>query len=541
MPLPDPKTPWPPPQYAANAGDVAAWSAWWGGDPDELSQHYGGTAGVRSSPEQRGGLSGAVQRMFWGQRTPAGEQRSKLHMPLAHEIAQVSADMLFGAPPTIRVTRPEEAAASNPTQQRIEDLLGEEVHDLLYDAAESCAALGHVYLRVGWDRDLNQDGPILSEIDADMAFPTYRHRVLTEVMFLSEWVNGNEVMRHLEHHEPGAIEHALYVGTHDNIGRRVPITERPELVELAADMTVLDDGRHVIETGVDMLDVVGVRNARARRGKWRRTPGMRDVGRSDIAGLEGPLDALDDQYSSWMRDIRHGRSRLHVPQHYMKSLGPGQGAVADIDRELYVQLNAMVDTNGGLQIDAQQFAIRWQEHRETTLEFIARITSGAGYSPQTFGISEVTALTATESWNRQIRTQNTRQAKIRRWRPALRQLAPLMLAFDQVHFNGGGDPELAKRADVVFQESIAESLQGRAQTAQLMRGAEAASTETLVRLLHPDWDATQVQQEVERITDETPAPPPSPFEFGGGPDGDTDNEDDADADPFGSDSEDDDE
>ena len=52
------------------------------------------------------------------------------------------------------------------------------------------------------------------------------------------------------------------------------------------------------------------------------------------------------------------------------------------------------------------------------------------------------------------------------------------------------------------------------QTAQALRAAEAASTKTLVQLVHPDWDGDQVDEEVTLITDAA-APPPvtiaSPF------------------------------
>jgi len=538
MPLPVQYTEWPPKEFDRPHRDVAGWSAWWSGDADELSQYYGGDVDqVRHGGfYERGGLAGSVARFFWGQRATDQAQRTKLHMPLASEIAQVSADLLFGAPPTIEVR------GSKPTQERLEELLGEEAHAKLHDAAEACAALGHVYLRVGWDRDVDPTGPLVSVIDADCAYPRFSHGVLVAVTFVSEWIDGTTHTRHLEHHEPGHIEHGLYVGTADNLGRSVPLTEHHATAGLLGDdeaaegVAILADGRVVIETGVDMIDVVAVPNARPRTKAWRRNPAARDLGRADIASLEGMLDALDDTYTSWMRDIRHGRSRLHVPQHYLKSLGPGQGAIADIDRELYVTLNAMVDTQGPLQIQAQQFAIRWQEHRETGLELITRITSGAGYSPQTFGLSETTALTAAESWNRQIRTQNLRAAKIRRWRVAMRRLAELLIAFDRTLFNGRGDPDKAAAADVNFQESVAESQQARAQTVALIAGADAASIETMVAMLHPDWDKTQRDEEVQRIKDAKEARTPPSFEPGGPPEdddnpfGDNDPDDDTDDD-----------
>ncbi len=123
--------------------------------------------------------------------------------------------------------------------------------------------------------------------------------------------------------------------------------------------------------------------------------------------------------------------------------------------------------------------------------------SGAGYSPQTFGLAADAALTATESWARQVRTQNTRAGKIRRWRQALTQLTRLMIAVDVAQFSGKGDPTLVP--DVDFANTVSESMLARAQTAAQLRAAEAASTYTLVALTHTDWADDQIREEVARI------------------------------------------
>jgi hypothetical protein len=49
-----------------------------------------------------------------------------------------------------------------------------------------------------------------------------------------------------------------------------------------------------------------------------------------------------------------------------------------------------------------------------------------------------------------------------------------------------------------------------AQTLTLLRTAEAASTETMVRMLHVDWDDQLVAGEVARIQAERGAPVPEP-------------------------------
>lgn len=503
--LPAPNAEWPPPAFKTPCRDVEAWSAWWAGCPERLSRVYGGSQTTAERSWERRGLGTALQtaaRWFWGQQTNPGQQRTKLHVPVAADISAVSADLLFGAPPKITVE-------DETTQERLDELIGEHVQSQLHEAAEVCAALGHAYLRVGWDYEVDDTQPLLSVVDADAAFPVYRYGRLMEVTFVREWCEGSDVYRHLEHHTKGLIEHALYLGDHSNLGRIIPLNDRADTAMLADGITQLTDGRQGIVTGLDMLTVIGVANAPTRT--WRNNPAARDLGRADIAGVEPVLDALDDAWSSWMRDLRHGRSRLHVPQNMLESQGRGKGAIADIDRELYVGLVSPPD--GPLQLEQTQFAIRYAEHQATCLSLLKEAVSGAGYSPQTFGLDTDAALTATESWARQKRSRDTRAAKIRRWRPALIDLVRLMLAVDRQYFRGQGDPE--KRADVLFPDAVSESQQSLAQTASLLRAAEAASTETLVKMVHQDWDQELVDEEVAKIEGEKQAAMPQAFDPSG--------------------------
>lgn len=508
MPLPAPQSSWPPVELVRPHDDVTAWSAWWGGDPDVLSEVYGGTLnstrqnGFEQSWARRGGLVGALQRWFWGQPTRPGAQRSKLHVPLAAEIPQVSADLLYGAPPAITVD-------DKATQEAVGRLLGERAHTVLYEGAEASAALGHIYYRVAVDREVDPDGPILSAVDADCAFPTYRYGRLVDCTFLSEYVDENGAYwRHFEHHTRGFIEHALYQGDFGNVGRVMPLDSHWATADLLPFLVLREDGlAGGIATGVDRLAVIGIPNAKTRT--WRRLPAAKDLGRADIQGVEPVLDALDDTWTSWMRDIRHGRSRLHVPSIYLKSLGAGKGADFDQDQDIYVGMNSPLTTEKGMEITATQFAIRWAEHSNTADALLERAVSGAGYSPQTFGVDEQgSALTATESWARQTRTQNTRNSKIRYNRIGLIDLTALLVDMDRVHFGGKGNPKAIP--EVHFQETVSESQQARAQTAQLLSAARAASIETLVQMQHPDWDETRVREEVERIKDEDVVTVPDP-------------------------------
>lgn len=491
MPLPDANQVWPPKPLEKVHRDLVKWSAWWSGTPDELARAYGGWGHTAErSFSERGGLRSAIQNWFWGSPPRPGELRAKLHVPVAAEIAQVSADLIFGQPPTVTVKDDEV------TQERIDELIGDRAGTQLHEAAEACAALGHVYLRVGWDRDVDSAGPLLSVVDADAAYPVYSYGHLREVTFVREWDEDGSVLRHMELHEPGYIWHAAYLGDLYNLGRVVPLSAYPQTADLADAQMIADPDRagSGIATGIDRLDVVGVANQRTKT--WRHLPAARDLGAADISGVELALDALDDCWSSWMRDVRHGRSRIHVPMHMMENRGLGKGASFDLDRELYVGLPSPPD--GPLQLEATQFKIRFAEHQATALALLERIVGGAGYSLQTFGLDPSTSTqTATESWARQNRTQNTRNGKLRHWNRALRDLTYVLLAVDQAQFGGKGNPELP--VQVQFADTVSESQIVRANTALALRNAEAASTRTLVELVHNDWDGEEVDEEVLRI------------------------------------------
>lgn len=504
MPLPLPNTPWPPPGHGALHHTYRTWSAWFEGDRAKLAHVYG-TGGYPSGPaslffgsesgtrpaQHRGGVVGAVARWFWGE-PPTPEQRTpKLHVPVAADIASVSAAVLFGEEPTLTCTDPA-------TQTRLDELTDEQFWATIIWAAEVCAGLGGVFLRVGWDAEV-APRPLLSVFGPDCAAPTFRWGHLAEVTFARDLHRGprGELLRHLEHHAPGRVEHALFSGDDDQLGRQVPLTEHDATTGL---VDHLDTGGG-IPTGLPGLDVVYVPN-REHRG-WRQHPIGQCLGQPDIAGVEPLLDALDETMTSWMRDLRLGKARAVVPQHYLDNHGPGRGATIDLDRELFVGVNAMA-SGEQMPLHVVQAAIRHDAHAATAAALLERALNGAGYSPQTFGLTGEVAMTATESNARERRTHQNRSAKIRRWRPAIADLAEIMLSIDAAVFETRVAPE---RPAVEFPPFAADGLEVRARAVQMLHAAEAASTPQRVRLVHPDWDDAAVQAETDLIEGERPVVP----------------------------------
>lgn len=520
MPLPDSNIPWPPPHVAELAPKWAEWSAWYSGNTTALADVYGPTlTGERPS---RGGLLASIGRLgsdfFWGRRRanllkPA---ERRVHVPVAADLCQASADLLLSEPPEVAVVEPEPVtdADGNETPapgnearaalaDRLEELTGADFHQALIAGAEVAAALGGCYLRVSWDDDVVPGRPFLTITDQDQAAPEFAYGRLTAVTF---WTvvhqDGQRVWRHLERHETdpatghGIIRHALYEGNSEYLGTLRPLTDHPSTAGIAEALTDED----YIDTGSEGLAVIPWPNATPNR-TWRRHPIGRHLGRSDLDGLEGILDALDETYTNLQRDIRLGRAMLVVPRTMVEHNGPGRGVSFEQD-EVYSPVTAAPGQadQARLPIEQVQFDIRVQEHEQAIALLWNTLIRSAGYSAQTFGEGDTTAMTATEVAARERRSSLSKKRKSRTLVPALEQAVRKLLAVDAVVFGSGVDPTL--EVEVALADGIEEDAKYLAEVAGLLESAVAASIETRVRLVNRDKPEEWIAAEVERIKSE---------------------------------------
>lgn len=495
MPLPASDMQWPPAQLKPVFDKLTEWDAWYSGNADTLAMVYGGQTG--SDPggtgffaSQQGGIGrrvvNAVARWFWGRPPVPGEQRTKLHIPLAADIARTSSSLLFSEPPAFRHD-------DSATQDRLDQIAGDAMHATLMESGEQASAGGGVYLRVCWDRAL-YDAPWSDAVPADMAVPEWQWGRLTAVTF---WrvvaTDGDTTWRHLERHEPGWIMHGLYKGDRQRLGTPVPLDAQPA----TAPLVKLVNSSGAVATQVKELTATYVPNIRPNR-LWKGIPAAARLGRSDFAGVEPLMDALDETWSSWMRDIRNGRGRLVVPNSMLESNGPGKGVSWEADREVWTGLNTLARAGDPGKLDIVQFQIRVTEHAETCQALFEQIVSSAGYSAASFGSKGDVAMTATEVVARNRQSFTTRNAKIVYYRPALVEHLNALLAIDRAVYGTAVQPD----PTVEFADSVTEDPQTVATTASFLRTAQAASTDTLVRLVNPEWDDAQVAAEVARITRE---------------------------------------
>ena len=493
MPLPDADTTWPPTPDAVQSA-LADWDAWFSSEADRLAARYDNRTDRRipldRASQYRGGVVGSVARWFWGDPQTPESPESKVHVPIAGDIARVSARLLFAEPPTL-------TAVNSAVTAQLEALTPA-LHPVLAEAAEEAAALGGTYLRIVWDGDVAAE-PWIDSVPADAAAPEFAYGRLKAVTF---WrvvsSDGQQVWRHLERHEHGRIYHGLYEGGLSSLGRPVPLTESPETAPLASQV----DAEGGLDTGApDHLTAVYVPNMRPARA-WRHIPRARGWGQSDYQGVEPLMDMLDQTYSSWQRDIINGLGRIIVPNSMLESNGPGKGASWNSGRSVFTGLDMLQRPGDANPLSVVQFEIRVQEHSDTANALVEQIARQAGYSAASFGATtEGPAVTATEIRARERRSMSTRARKALYWGPALAEILTALLAvMAGPRFRL---PVEVETPDVEFQDSVSDSPKEVAETAALLRQAEAASTETLVRMQHPGWDDKQVEAEVEAILGES--------------------------------------
>jgi len=446
----------------------------------------------------RGGLLGSIEHSFWGDPVPPGEKRNRTHVPLGGDIAQTSASLLFSNPPELKTTL--DGAQGKANQAWLDALIDDGFHARLLEAAEMCAALGAVFLRIVWDTSVS-DRPWIQPVPADVGVPRFAYDRLQSVTFwrvLSD--QGTDVVRHLEMHVPqqNRIIHGVYQGDQSDLGEIVPTYDWPAEVRQLGDL----EGQTLTlpDFPFDASSVIYVPNMRPNR-IWRDLgPQAWPLGRSDYSGIEPLMDNLDAVFTSWMRDVELAVMRLIVPSEYLDNIGRGQGAVFEPDRRVFTPLSMLHGAEGAPSITANQFEIRWQAHQETCQDLVNRIIQEAGYSPNSFGDYQV-AVTATEIEARERVSQLTRAKKIRYWRPCLQDAVYSLMWVSRLYF--GVTAIAPERPEVNFNATAIPDPQAMAQTISALAGAEMISKRTGVLMAHPEWSDEQVLDEVKAIIAET--------------------------------------
>ena len=501
----------PPAPYDEAFKQLLIYDALYANDVNAIPDQQGQPAThMHNGQPYSGGIVGAVSKGIIG--TPVGENRSSLSIPVAGDLAQLSADLLFAEAPSIVLPDSVDTADANATPERVQaqerlDVImsSDAAHAELLRAGEYQAAHGWTYLAVVWDKSF-RDNVWFRAYRADCAIPEWRHGALSAVTLWSEYQRKDDTYRLMERHTPGQITFSLWKGDKGEKGRQVPldtITETEHYLKLmpvvdGESLPMADTMDIVLTTGVPYLTVEHMPNMLPHP-IWDRKGDLANLGRSDYFGIEPMFARINALWSSLMRDFDNGMGRLSVPESYLQLNGRGQGASFDMNRQVYSPLGGLVDDGKGGQITISQFAIRVQEHLDTIVALKREIAQSAGYSVSHFGIHEGGTKTATEVTDDKADSERTRDKKALYVRPALARLARTALAIDGLVFPGKGGALIEELPKITFAEVSQVNPLIRAQTTQAEMLARVRSIISGVRAVQPNLNATEAAAEAALI------------------------------------------
>lgn len=523
MPLPAEGTLWPPESLAPAFVKFNEHDAWYTGDVPRLMTFYQnetiiGATRTRAGEAYSGGIisiaSKGLSRLFWGKRLDPRTTRTALHVPLAADVSTMVSDSLWAEPPEFTAqildVTGDRVAAPDVTQTRLDLICNAPDPQMMFnEAGELVSALGGTYYAVEWNT-ANADNVYIVAHDADTCVPVWSAGHLQSATFWTSYLHDDELYRHLEVHEVGSITHGLFRGGAGELGVQVPLNTIEETTWLITpgQGKIIDGMQVVLQTGIKRLTVAFQPNVRKNRDFRKMGGGLAMLGRSDYAGVEPELNALDETWSSLMRDLKVARSRVYVDESLLKTRGPGHGATWDEEQEVYTTLRSLAAPDGAT-ITAQQFDIRVAEHTQTALELTKIILRNAGLGSRDYEEQTSEQLTATGELLANKREETSRDKRIRYATAATTYIASVALELDGILFPGmGGKADILVSAE--FPETQQQDPLKEAQIIHLLAAAGAIATDTKVRRANPDWTEPQIEEEVAKIKAEAPAPAAMP-------------------------------
>jgi len=461
---------WPPKELEDQYTKFQEWSALYSGSAKQVSNFYQGMAGK-----------------FWG-KVVKEERATMLHLPVASDIAAVSANLLLSEMPDIKIS---EAHHDNPdstainTEQRLNTILDEtDAYSRLLEAAETSSALGGSYIKINWNTDF-KDYPILSVAQPDNVIPEFKWGFLQKLTFHKVIDNpkSNVYYRYLEIREPNRIVNQLWRGTLTDLGKKIPLSNHSYTKNMQ------DEVVH----NMDDLLVRYFPNKKPNR-LWRGS----DLGQSDLSGIEGLLDSIDETYTSLMRDLRLGRANITIPSRMLED--EYGNLVYDIDKMIYTVLEYGPVGDDNAKPEMFQPSIRADEHIKVAYELLKQAYSLAGYSPSSFGIeTQGGNATATEIKAKESKSFKTRNKKAKYFQSSLQEILSQLLRVDKKYFNSDTG-EFA--VQVNLQDSVQTDPLEKADSLNKLAQAKAMSIYAMVDELNSNWTDKQKQKEVDRIMQE---------------------------------------
>lgn len=396
-------------------------------------------------------------------------------LAVAREVCNFSAEMLFSAPPKITLESNQDLLDTVLEENRLDSRL--------IALAAVIAAEGSGGLRIIMDTDdATPEVPLITRVKEDEVIWDIRH---------GDWVAGGAVVierevkenngintaiyRLVEEHTPGKVTRRLFKGTTYQLGKTQSLTTLDEFSGLPEEES----------TGLDVPTLV----------RWENVPGAY----SDLAGAEAMLDLINTEVSLGAEKSDKSRPVSFAPANMFDDKGR-----VDLAGIIPVRQSRMRDLEGedlAKNFGTIQPAFLADEATAWIDFLIDTSLLTMGYSKASYGRDEGGSADSGKALRlRQARTLLKKAGKDRMAKEALSNAIAIALAWEQ------NATDIADfRPEIELGDGLPRDAMEDAQEAVQWKTAGAISLEELVRMRRPDFDDDAVQEEIDRIQEDTAA------------------------------------
>jgi hypothetical protein len=400
----------------------------------------------------------------------ASRQKDYTPVPLARDIARFSSQLLFSDPPKLTLDGDAE------TQALDSWAAFNRLPEFLADAGDAIASEGSGALRIIVDDHVSGRFPLVVFEPSDRVIWATAHGRYTTGGVVVVERDGEESgvrWRLLEYHGVGVVRRALFRGGLTRLGSRV---------ELGAGPLEFRELRDEVQTGVDRPTLI----------KWDNVPG----GHSDITGLDGLLDAVDDAETVGRKKLKASKPLAFVHRKLADSAGN-----ADLDGVIWTGADILSPVEESKELASViQGRMEAEDHRIYADHLRELAVSMAGYSLASWGFGDGGRADSGRALKlRQVRTLLTRSGKERMAREAISEAVGVAVAM----MLGRSAVEPLK-PEIQFGDGFPLDRVELAQELATLRGEGLISTRQALRELHPDWDESRVETEIAEIASDGP-------------------------------------
>lgn len=450
---------------------------------------------------------------FW-KRAPVGTRM--LHSGIPGLIASKMPRILFGSGvQTVVDVYTEDGrkvleGKSKEAKETLDTILKEmNVSDRLTAAATDESWSGHCFFKLSHDASLSQF-PIIETADITNA-EVIKNRGVTKAIVFKTWYKPKkddnwrlDEIYGVNDAGDATITYRLYK-LENGKEKPMPLNALPETQDLA-EIGLDEDGTYTFD---------GLKGLLAFE-KPNKIPSLEfphgNYGASDYEGAIDSFDALDEAYSKIIEEIRSNRTIRYTPSSMIPRDRDGEQRLSDDFTNNYVKVESDPDQDAKNQITFSIIPDKTEDHKQKYVTALSAALNKAGLSPFAIGITGLESINASaeSQQERNKVTLETRKAKLELWKPFLEKMYEQILAYnDWLVRNVKGikqdgfkpiDATLDQiKVRVEFGDYIMDTEKQRTEIWGSAKSMGVASIHEAVRKIHPDWEDTDIEEEVNLI------------------------------------------